>query len=95
MLSTLNAELFWRGMNMTGKWQHHCLFVYIGCKTVGGMVKMRDKHTLHSLVFGIARITFQTAKVLVEDTQYRGKSLSNDWTFTTNVIISRWRTYVK
>jgi len=63
MLSTLNAELFWKGMNMTGKWQHRCLYAcnltYIGCKTVGGMVKMHDKHTLHSLVFGVRRVTFQ------------------------------------
>lgn len=50
---------------MTGKWKHHSLYgcnlTYIGCKTVGGMVKMRDKHTLHSLVFGVARVAFQRA----------------------------------
>lgn len=65
MLNTLNAELFLGGINMTGKWKHHSLYgcnlTYIGCKTVGGMVKMRDKHTLHSLVFGVARVAFQRA----------------------------------
>jgi hypothetical protein len=63
MLTTLSAELFWRGMNMTGKWQHHSLYscnlTHIGCKNVGGMVKIRDKHTLHSLVFGAARVALQ------------------------------------
>ena len=45
---------------MTGKWQHHCLYacnlIYIGRKTEGGTVKMRDKHT----VFAVARVTFQS-----------------------------------